>query len=251
MRFGVKSDKGMVREINEDSYKIISGYPGIPSAFIVADGMGGHNSGEIASKLAVDFISNYILSSPSSFTAEKDIPSAISHMIEKANSSIYNSSMEHANNYGMGTTLTVAVECSGVAAGCGKKLYIGHIGDSRAYVVRHSGIERITTDHSFIEELIKSGSLTREEAENHPKKNIITRALGCVESIESDIYISDIMENDIFIICTDGLTNMLGEDVIKKMAQEFDNPQEACDRMVEAANKNGGNDNITVVVIRI
>lgn len=244
LRFGVKSDKGMVREINEDSCKVISGYPGVPSAFIVADGMGGHNSGEIASKLAVDFISDYILSSPSSFTGENDIPSEISRMIEKANSSIYSSSMEHANNYGMGTTLTVAIEVT-------KKLYIGHIGDSRAYVVRHGGIEQITTDHSFIEELIKSGTLTREEAENHPKKNVITRALGCIESIESDIYIYDIIENDIFIICTDGLTNMLGEDVIKNMAQQFDDPQEACDRMVEAANKNGGNDNITVVVIRI
>ncbi|HEX3030581.1 MAG TPA: Stp1/IreP family PP2C-type Ser/Thr phosphatase [Clostridia bacterium] len=244
MKFAVKSDAGSVRENNEDSYNIIAGYSGIPIAFIIADGMGGHNSGEVASKMAVEYISNYILRYPDTFSDDADMPSVISDIIKKANSSVFELSKEQEANYGMGTTLILAVEGN-------KKLFIGHVGDSRAYVIRNNEIARITVDHSYVEELVKLGSLTREEAENHPQKNIITRALGCSEDIEVDIYDYDMCENDIFVLCTDGLTNMLEEEEIKEIVLQNDNPEAACDILVRKANENGGEDNITVIVFKV
>lgn len=243
MRFAAKSDKGMVREINEDSYNIIGGRPGEPLAFIIADGMGGHNSGEVASKMAVEFAGDYIQQFPGSFCREESIPTAIQEVMEKANISVYSRSKEHEANSGMGTTFIIAVVCE-------KKLFIGHVGDSRVYLIRESRIERVTTDHSFIEELIRNGSLTREEAENHPGRNVITRALGCSEDMQIDIYSCDMMEKDSFLLCTDGLTNMLCEDEIKEIIERFDEPGLICSELVRRANENGGEDNITVIVIK-
>ncbi len=233
----------MVREINEDSCNIIAGYPGVPVSFIIADGMGGHNSGEIASTLAVDYVTQHILQNPKAFDDEEAIPSAIQEIMEKANVFVYEKSKEHESDFGMGTTLILTVTYL-------KKLFIGHIGDSRVYVVRSGNIERITTDHSYIEELIKIGSITREEAENHPKKNIITRALGCMEEVQADIYVSDIREGDIFVLCTDGLTNMLPESYIKEIVENTEDPEAACTELVNKANGNGGEDNITVIVMK-
>lgn len=243
MRFGVKSHKGMVRETNEDSYNIIAGYTEVPVSFIIADGMGGHNSGEIASKMAVDYISNNILQIPENFDFHNQIAETLKKFIKEANDYIYKASKEQESNYGMGTTLVAALAYQ-------RKLYIGHVGDSRAYVLRNEGMQQLTTDHSYIEELIRSGTLTREEAENHPKKNVITRALGCAEEIEIDTYVADIKDDDIFILCTDGLTNMLHEEEIASIVRETDDPEAACTELVGRANSKGGEDNITVVVIK-
>jgi PPM family protein phosphatase len=243
LRFGVKSDKGMIREINEDSYNIIAGYSGVPVSFIIADGMGGHNSGEIASKMAVDLVSEKILQIPEIPDFENRVSETIKCFIEEANKEVYEASKKNADNYGMGTTLIVALIHE-------KKLYIGHVGDSRVYLLRGNLLIRLTTDHSYIEELIKIGTLTREEAENHPKRNVITRALGCSEEIEVDLYISDIKESDLFILCTDGLTNMLEEEEISNIILENEDPETACSRLVNSANSAGGEDNITVIVIR-
>jgi len=243
MRFAVKTDKGMVRDIYEDSYRIITGYSGIPDTFIVADGMGGHNSGEVASKMAVDFVSNEILKTPGMFSNKDDILRCISDLMQKANSVVYESSLQNIENFGMGTTLIIAVACE-------DKLYIGHIGDSRVYLIRGDEMHKITTDHSYIEELIKTGSLTREEAQNHPKKHVITRALGCSEEIIVDTYLSDIKDGDAFIICTDGLTNMLEEEEIKRIVKNIDDIDAVCEELVRKTNENGGMDNVTVIVIR-
>lgn len=243
MRFAVKSDKGMVREINEDSYNIIAGYPGIPVTFIVADGMGGHNSGEIASKMAVDLVSNYILQSESMLLQGVDMEKVIKDIVQKANGVVYAKSKENETNFGMGTTLIIAVIYN-------KKMIIGHIGDSRVYIIRKGVIEQITTDHSLIEELVINGSITREEAKNHPKKNVITRAIGCYEEVEVDLYHLDIKEDDIFILCTDGLSNMLSDEEIKNTVDSNDNPELVCDELVRLANEKGGEDNITVLLCR-
>lgn len=243
MKFGVKSDRGMQREKNEDNYDVIAGSSEIPFTYIIADGMGGHNSGEVASKMAVDYVSNYIHQSPGIFSNPEDIPDALNEMMQAANRSIYNSSIEEESNRGMGTTLIIAVVCGG-------KLYIGHVGDSRAYLIRESYIERLTTDHSYIEELIRNGSLTRKEAENHPQKNVITRALGCSESIEIDTYTCEIKDGDIFLLCTDGLTNMLDEEQIRQIITKSSDPEEACAELVDKANSRGGDDNITVIVFK-
>ncbi|HHW00003.1 MAG TPA: Stp1/IreP family PP2C-type Ser/Thr phosphatase [Clostridiaceae bacterium] len=243
MEFAARCDRGLIRENNEDSYNIISGHKDIPITFIIADGMGGHNSGEIASKTAVDYISKAMLEFPEKKIEDKDLTLYIKEIIEKANDEVLSVSKERIENYGMGTTLIVA-------SAWADNLYIGHVGDSRLYLIREGKIQRVTTDHSYIEELVKNGTLTREEAENHPQKNIITRALGCFEEIMVDTYICEIRNGDYFVLCTDGLTNMLSENEIRDIVLSADNPEFACDILVRKANENGGEDNITVIVIK-
>ena len=243
VKFAVRSHSGMVREINEDSYNIIAAFPGIPATYIIADGMGGHNSGEVASKIAVDFASNYIMQNPRAFSGEEGTVETLRDMMKKANADIYAKSSEHGANFGMGTTMITVVVC-------GKKLCIGHVGDSRVYIIRDGRIQQITTDHSYIEELIKKGTLTREEAGSHPQKNVITRALGCSEDVEIDTHVLDIHPADCFVLCTDGLTNMLEEDEIRGVVEGSLNPEAACEELIRKANEKGGEDNITVIVIK-
>lgn len=243
MRFGVKSDRGIIRELNEDSYNIIAGYSGVPVSFIIADGMGGHNSGEIASKTAVDFVSRCILENPQALSDDKSVFDVLTDIMIRANTEVYSMAQKDKSNFGMGTTLITAVIFN-------KKLYIGHVGDSRVYIIRDEMMERITTDHSYIEELIRNGSLSREEADSHPKKNIITRALGCTQEVQIDVYSCNIKENDVFILCTDGLTNMLDEEEIRGIISRIDDPGDICSELISAANIKGGEDNITVIVIK-
>jgi len=241
MIIGVKSDKGIIRDINEDSYSIINDAEGKPVSFIIADGMGGHNSGEIASKMAVDYVSQCIKRDYEKIDTKEKIIDYIIKIMQESNRLVYKNSMENEENFGMGTTLIIAVVFKNL-------LIIGHVGDSRVYLLRDNKMNRITTDHSFVEELIKNGTVSREEASNHPKKNIITRAIGCAEEIQIDIYECEIMDNDIFIICTDGLTNMLSDDEIKNIIQSNSDLEEACNQLVKTANDNGGEDNITVIL---
>ncbi len=242
MKYSAKTDIGTVREINEDYYSIISGHPGISAAFVIADGMGGHNSGEVASQTSVDFISNAISKAAQKFVDGTDILQTVKNLIIEANQVVYDKSVEIPENHGMGTTLILAVII-------GKIMYIGHVGDSRLYLVRDDEIKRITTDHSYIEELVKTGSLTRKEAEKHPGRNIITRALGCSAELEVDTYVCEVETGDYYVLCTDGLTNMLDEEEIKKTVAGSE-PSEACEQLVAGAIRNGGDDNITVIVIK-
>jgi len=242
MKFAARTDKGVVRELNEDSFNIISDYPGVPPTFIIADGMGGHNSGEVASKMAVDIVSSQIVQYAGKLNNEENVLSSLSQILTKANRDIYTMSSIRGKNFGMGTTVIVAVALN-------KKIFIAHVGDSRVYVIRDGKIRQITTDHSFIEELIRTGSLTREEAENHPNKNIITRALGCAEEVEIDTYSCEMLNNDIFLLCTDGLTNMVSEGEIQDVVLGCNDPDAACIELIGRANKYGGEDNITVIVI--
>ncbi|MGI6777032.1 MAG: Stp1/IreP family PP2C-type Ser/Thr phosphatase [Acetivibrionales bacterium] len=243
MVYAVKSDKGRVREVNEDSYKIITDIPGFPYVFIIADGMGGHNSGEVASSTAVKAATDYIHNLSLGFTGEFDPLSIIKEIMEQANNIVFNKSKEKISNAGMGTTLIIAIFYEG-------KVFVGHIGDSRAYLIRDGNMVQITTDHSYVEELVRNGSLTREEAENHPQKNIITRALGCSQEMQIDTYLCDLLENDYVLLCTDGLTNMLTEKEIMEIILNAPNLQLACQNLVDSANENGGYDNITVIAVK-
>lgn len=242
MKYGVKSHSGLVREKNEDSFKIVTGESGLPVVLIIADGMGGHNAGELASKMAVDHISSHILEINTDSSSDDDIIQFINRLMTEANAKIYELSSKEGANYGMGTTLITAVVFE-------NRLLIGHAGDSRLYLIRNGSIERITTDHSLVEELVKNGSLSRSEAKNHPKKNIITRAVGCNETIQIDTYKCDIYDKDILILCTDGLTNMLSDEEIMMVATSASSPEAACEELVNRANKNGGEDNITVIML--
>lgn len=242
MKFAARTDKGMHRELNEDSFNIISGNGDVPAVFIVADGMGGHNSGEIASKAAVDYISGAILSSPGRLGSDNGIIDEMKMLLAETNRNVYEKSLEMPENNGMGTTMTVA-------AAVGGTMYIGHIGDSRLYLIRDGSMKLLTTDHSYIEEMVRNGSITREEAKSHPRKHMITRALGCTAEVEADIYNCRMEAGDTFLLCTDGLTNMLVEDEIRELASG-NAPDTACEALVKRANDDGGEDNITVIVIK-
>lgn len=244
MEIGVKTSKGKIREINQDSY-YISDDENCP-LFIIADGMGGHKAGEIASRMAVEIISSSFLDQIKGSSSEMDddsIITAIRNSIYKANDEIYRKSNEVEEYSGMGTTVTMAYENNG-------KLFIGHVGDSRAYLLRDNQLWQMTKDHSLVEELIKNGSITREEARFHPQKNIITRALGIDKEVEIDLIVKEKFKDDILILCTDGLTNMLNDDEIKELLISSDNMQKACDFMVQLSNEKGGLDNISVVAVK-
>jgi protein phosphatase len=240
LKFAAGTDKGLLREINEDSCMIIPGCSSSLYAFIIADGMGGHNCGEIASRMTVDFVSESIRNS--SKLDDENIQQELCSIVEQANREVYEKAQQSEKFSGMGTTLTMAVMD-------GIKLTAAHVGDSRLYMIRGGEILQLTQDHSYIGELLRSGSLTREEAENHPRRNVITRAVGSSADIIVDVISQQINEGDIFVLCTDGLTNMISEDELSRIVRDNE-PEAACSRLIEAANKQGGDDNITVIVIK-
>lgn len=240
MKFAAGTDRGLVREINEDSYSVIADCEETPYVFIIADGMGGHNCGEIASRAAVEHISSSM--SEHNFFPEESRGTELRKLVESTNTAVYQKSLESPEANGMGTTLTMALVID-------KVMTVAHVGDSRLYLVRAGNMQQVTEDHSYIEELVRKGTLTREEAEKHPRKNIITRAIGCSPILEVDILSMTMEKDDIFILCTDGLTNMLDENEIVEIAKNND-PDAACMQLIDAAKKQGGEDNITVIVIK-
>ncbi|MGE5613403.1 MAG: Stp1/IreP family PP2C-type Ser/Thr phosphatase [Bacillota bacterium] len=242
MKFAARSDRGLVRELNEDSYRIISGSSGTPFVFIVADGMGGHNCGEVASKMTVEYIKNTVERGGFSLGSPEDVEEAFREIVIGANKAVFEASLEQPGTSGMGTTLTMAVIY-------GNKVTVAHVGDSRLYLVREGNIRQLTEDHSYISELVKNGTLTIEEAKMHPNKHVITRAIGTSSALDVGIMSFDYEEGDIFVLCTDGLTNKLEEyEILDVIANN--EPDEACEKLVDIAKSKGGEDNITVIVIK-
>jgi len=240
MKAFARSDIGMVREMNQDNYFISDPNDDI-KLFIVADGMGGYRGGEIASALAIESTKSYIKNNFSETNREKEkILDLIKNAIEYANMVVYERSKEVEELNNMGTTIDVVIVYAG-------RIYIGHVGDSRVYRLRNDFFRRLTSDHSYVEQLVRQGNITKEEAYNHPKKNMLTKALGCTAFVEPDVMIKGFQKDDILLMCTDGLTNMIREDEICQIIKE--NPEKACENLIEKANKNGGQDNITAVII--
>ena len=240
MKFIGLSDVGKVRETNQDYYYIPKEDEEIKLA-ILADGMGGYNGGEIASKLATETIKNYISNNLYSTLPEKnEIEKLILNAIEYANMVVYEKSKENENLSGMGTTLEVCLIYNNM-------VYVAHIGDSRVYLIRDNKIKQLTTDHSYVENLIKEGKITKEEAINHPKKNIITKALGCSAFVEPDIMQIKIKSQDIIIMTSDGLTNKVRDEKIYEIINK--NIEASVESLIKEANELGGNDNITTIVI--
>jgi protein phosphatase len=242
MEWAAKTHIGKIRDNNEDSFYIDEKNN---CMFIVADGMGGHNAGEVASKMAIDVVSKFIEDewNNTEILNDFEIYSLIRKAIEKANNKIYERSLFNEDCDGMGTTITIAIILN-------NKIYLGHIGDSRAYILRNNELMQLTEDHTLVSELLKNGSITEIEAKNHPKKNIITKALGTNLNAEPDISSKEIYDEDVIILCTDGLTNIIDNDEIKKSFIEHSNLQNACDYLVDLANNRGGYDNITIIAIR-
>lgn len=246
MKYSAVSDAGVIRDVNEDSYDVLDmGYPEKPAFFLVADGMGGHNAGEIASNTAVKFVKEYIINNSEELFSPDDnkIMESIEKILWEANSLLRQKSRDDNKCEGMGTTFILACIFNG-------KIYVGHVGDSRAYIIRGENIIRITEDHSYTEELVKLGRITREQAEEHPGKNVITRALGCKDDIDVDKYVHDIFAGDTIVLCTDGLSNKLGETDIARIVIDSRNPEEASRVMIDMANRLGGEDNVTVIVVQ-
>ncbi|MFW5649061.1 MAG: Stp1/IreP family PP2C-type Ser/Thr phosphatase [Candidatus Alkaliphilus sp. MAG34] len=240
MNVGAISHIGRVRDINEDSYCVLERDYDL---LIVADGLGGHSAGEIASFLAVDNIGNHIIKYISVNMEEQLIKGIIYEAFNRANERIYAYSKENLFCDGMGTTATLALKINST-------LYIGHVGDSRAYIIRKDNIQQITSDHSLVAELVRSGNITEIEAVKYPWKNIVTRALGINKNIKVDIFTTSFLPTDILVLCTDGLSNFVDKHEIKKVALETKDSNSVCERLVSMANKRGGYDNITVLVAK-
>ncbi|HHV18254.1 MAG TPA: Stp1/IreP family PP2C-type Ser/Thr phosphatase [Thermoanaerobacterales bacterium] len=238
----IKSDIGKVRLNNEDAFYLPQ-QGEFPQLFIVADGMGGHQGGEIASKMAVKEVSSYINSHLAKDCDNRKVKRIMESSIANANNKILSISLENDELLGMGTTITMALLYNG-------RLYIGHVGDSRAYRIREDHIEQLTKDHSLVWQLVEQGRLTMEETKTHPMKNVITKALGTDEFIEPDIHEFDFKNNDIIVLCSDGLTNMLDNNCIKNIVCSLE-PEQAAQKLIEKANLQGGEDNITVGIIKV
>jgi PPM family protein phosphatase len=229
-----KSDIGRVREINEDNFLCLS------PLFVVADGMGGHVAGEIASKMATDIIKKCIIEN----NHLKDPALALAEAISEANTEVYRFSRENGQYAGMGTTVTAAYID-------GKKIYWCHVGDSRIYLIRDDQMTQITPDHSLVGELVRSGNITPDEALIHPQRNILTRAVGTGETILSESGIIDCFPGDSLLLCTDGLTNMVCEEEILGVVKIADKDAAlVLETLVQMANSAGGVDNITAILVQ-
>ena len=236
-----KSDKGKIREINEDYFYISTSLDEV-QLYILADGMGGYNGGEIASKLAVQAAKNYIENNFKEIAKDKDsIIQLLGSSIEYANMVVYEKAKENSELQGMGTTLEICLIYN-------NKVYIGHVGDSRIYRIRKQFIRKLTQDHSYVQKLVKEGTITNEQAAHHPQKNMLMKALGCNAFVEPDVMVKGFLKDDILIICSDGLTNLVDQETIYEMASK--NIEQATKDLVNLANDRGGYDNITVIVIK-
>ena len=235
------SDVGEARELNEDFFFI--SYPDDPvQLFIIADGMGGYNGGEVASRLAVDAAKNYILSNYEKTNRDREsLVDLVKNSSQYANMVVYEKAQSNNELKKMGTTLDVCLIYQ-------NRAYIAHIGDSRVYRLRKEFFRRLTKDHSYVQQLVDEGKITKQESINHPEKNMLLKALGVTPFIEPDAMVKGFIKGDTILMCSDGLTNMISEDEIKRIIQE--NPTDATKMLVQRANDCGGKDNITAIVIR-
>jgi PPM family protein phosphatase len=236
------SDVGKRRESNEDSFLVEQGQ----GLFAVADGMGGHAAGEVASRLAIETLKE---------ASDRDTPGRslgttdeagnwLRDAVVEANRRIWESIRVHEERRGMGTTVVALLRA-------GDDAIIGHVGDSRIYLLRGGTLHRMTSDHSWVNEQVKLGLLSDDEAQRHPMRNIVTRALGSRPDVVVDLVTAGVLPGDVFVLCSDGLNTMLTDDEIRELLERHrDDPEAASTALVHGANLRGGEDNVTVVVIR-
>ena len=225
---GSATDIGRVRERNEDAYLVD------PPLYVVADGMGGHRGGAVASQLAVDTVEELFRAGTGTLTDQ----------VRRANQAVFERSAEDRRVTGMGTTFTAALVEGGAVR-------LVHVGDSRAYLLRGGALRQLTDDHTLVNRMVKAGEITPDEAELHPHRNVLTRVLGTEPEVEVDEDSIGLLDGDRLLLCSDGLTNMVTEDQIQAILETAARPQEAADRLVRAANRAGGVDNITAVLLDV
>ncbi len=239
MIYGAKSSVGCIRLNNQDSFHLPK-KDGLP-LFIVADGMGGTNGGEIASTLAISAICTFLEDNLTD--GVDDIAPALRNAVNEANKTIYRVARMRQEYSRMGTTCTVALIKDGLA-------YIAHIGDSRAYINHNGVLRQITCDHSYVQELLNAGQITAQEAKEHPDKHKITKAVGVNGFVTADVFIEPFSDGDIILLCSDGLTNMIDDSCINEILCANEEPSKTVNKLVDAAEKAGGLDNITALIIK-
>lgn len=237
MKISSATSVGKVRPVNEDAFFVSPPDESGSLLAIVADGMGGHNAGEIASSEAINVIKDVALDN------EHNAKEMLTQAINSANSTVYNMSLDKQALFGMGTTITACVIEK-------DKVTAAQVGDSRLYLIRDGMIIQITKDHSLVEMLIENGSITKEDAKHHPQKNVITRAIGTDKEVSADIYEFSICEGDIILLCSDGLVNMVEDEKILSVITRTKTFEETADKLVREAENAGGSDNITVILIK-
>lgn len=237
VRFGAATDVGMIRVGNEDAYVCE------PMVFGVADGMGGHQAGEVASAIAARIIRDRLS------TGASNVGVVVAAVVE-ANAAIYQAAHASVDHHGMGTTLTALVVLRGDDTNA-PRFALVNVGDSRTYLLRNGELHRATIDHSYVQELVNTGHINEEEARSHPRRNIVTRALGIEPTVRVDTWLVPMVKGDRFILCSDGLVDEVTDDDIGKLATTTDDPDALAQQLVAMANANGGRDNVTVVVVDV
>lgn len=240
LRIGARTDVGRVRTGNEDNFFVeADARRGI---FIVADGMGGHAAGEVASEMAVQIVGQRLLTVGS--VHEVDAVPVLTGSLQEANREIYQRMLAERDKQGMGTTASVLLISS---AG----FLIGQIGDSRVYLLRDGALTQLTRDHSYVQEQVDAGVLTPEQARHHPYSNVITRCVGSNDEVEVDVFTGPVRVGDLFLVASDGLTGMLDDGLIARLLSANAGPGRKVDALVDEANGHGGLDNITAIVIEV
>lgn len=235
LRWGSATHPGQLRPQNEDQYLAA------PGLFVVADGMGGHQAGEIASRLAIERMQALLTDG----TTMSDVVAAIGD----ANGDIFRAAIANSDQQGMGTTVTSLAVVSDPHDG--EVFALANVGDSRTYLIRNGKLRQLTIDHSYVQELVAEGHINRDEARNHPRRNIVTRALGIEPAVRVDSWTLPIVRGDRYVLCSDGLVDEVIDDDIAIVLVETEDPQRAADELVRVANERGGHDNITVVVVDV
>ena len=233
-----RTDVGIVRSGNEDNYLMLADR----GVFIVADGMGGHAAGEVASEMAVRLISRDLGTVRG--LPDEEVAERMRQAIRGANAAIYERTLTEHDKRGMGTTATALVLMP-------NRFLLGHVGDSRAYRLREGRFEQLTKDHSYVQEQVDAGLLTPEQARVHPYSNVITRCVGANQDVIPDTYGGDLRAGDVVLLASDGLTGMLEDEHIHKILEAPGGPQDWVDAMINDANRRGGLDNITAIVVKI
>jgi protein phosphatase len=237
MEFGAQSDTGCVRQNNEDSYGVAAEM----NLFILSDGMGGLEAGEVASRLAVDTV--LARCREAEIEGVSGASNQLASAIRSANEAVYRTAQQSAGERGMGATI-VAVWCAD------ERMSVAHVGDSRIYRLRGGELEQLTQDHSFVAEQVRHGKMTEEEAASSTMQNVLVRALGIDPTVEVDVSEELLMESDTVLLCSDGLTRELSDAQIAAVLGKFDDPQAAARQLVDMAKQAGGGDNVTVIVLR-
>jgi len=234
LQWGASTDVGMVRQQNEDSFLAEE------TLFVVADGMGGHNAGEVASALAVTTLK-------AGARLGIDTTEDFRELVQQANSAIYTASLDDSTQSGMGTTVTAL----SIVEGEEPRVLVANVGDSRAYLWRSGALSRLSVDHSYVQELVNEGIITPEAARVHPRRNIVTRALGIDRSVMVDVFTHFVRTGDRIVLCSDGLVDEVADVEIARVLGQHTDPQETAEALVMVANTNGGRDNTTVIVVDV